>query len=81
VSPKVAARLAARQQRPELFGRELEVLRFLVKGRSNKEIAIALGLSEDTVKAHLKTLFAKLAVKNRTEAAIVAIRHGIVHIE
>lgn len=78
---KVAARLAARQQRPELIGRELEVLRFLAKGRSNKEIAVAVGLSEDTIKAHLKTLFAKLAVKSRTEAAIVAIHLGIVHVE
>jgi two-component system NarL family response regulator len=79
--PKVAARLAARRQRPELKAREMEVLQLLVKGRSNKEIGTSLFISEDTVKAHIKTLFAKLDVQDRTEAAIMAIRQGIVHFE
>lgn len=79
--PKVAERLAARQQRAELSQREMEVLQLLTKGRSNKEIGSALFVCEDTVKAHLKTLFAKLGVQDRTEAAISAIRHGIVHLE
>jgi two-component system NarL family response regulator len=79
--PKLAKRLAERQQRADLSGREMEVLQLLIKGRSNKEIAGALFLSEDTIKAHLKTLFAKLKVQDRTEAAISAIRHGIVHLE
>ena len=78
---KVAERLAARQQRPDLSQRELEVLQLLTKGRSNKEIAASLFVSEDTIKAHLKSLFSKLKVKDRTEAAISAIRHGIVHLE
>jgi two-component system NarL family response regulator len=78
---KVAERLAARRQRPDLSERELEVLQMLLKGCSNKEIGSALFISEDTVKAHLKTLFVKLDVKDRTEAAISAIRHGIVHLE
>ncbi|HSU56457.1 MAG TPA: response regulator transcription factor [Candidatus Dormibacteraeota bacterium] len=78
---KVAERLAARRQRPDLSARETEVLKLLLKGCSNKEISSALFISEDTVKAHLKTLFVKLAVKDRTEAAISAIRHGIVHLE
>lgn len=81
LSPKVAARLAARQQRAELSQRELEVLQLLVKGRSNKEISTALFISEDTVKAHLKTLFVKLHVQDRTQAAISAVRHGIVPLE
>jgi DNA-binding NarL/FixJ family response regulator len=51
-----------------------------VKGRSNKEIAAALGISEETAKSHLKGLFAKLGVRDRTDAAIQAIRHGIVHL-
>ena len=59
----------------------MEVLQLLIKGRSNKEIGNALFLSEDTVKAHFKTLFAKLKVQDRTEAAISAIRHGIVHLD
>jgi DNA-binding NarL/FixJ family response regulator len=78
---KTARRLADREQRARLSGREMDVLQFLVKGRSNKEIAHSLFLSEDTVKAHLKTLFAKLHVQDRTEAAISAIRQGIVHLD
>jgi len=46
-----------------------------------KEIASALFISEETVKSHLKTLFGKLGVRDRTDAAISAIRHGIVHLE
>jgi DNA-binding NarL/FixJ family response regulator len=79
--PKLAARLAARQQRPELSPREMDVLQLLVKGRSNKEIGAALFVCEDTVKAHFRTLFVKLGVQDRTEAAITAIRHGIVHLD
>lgn len=78
---KVAERLAARRERPDLSEREREVLQLLIKGRSNKEISSALFISEDTVKAHLKTLFVKLDVQDRTEAAITAIRQGIVHLE
>ena len=69
------------QQRPELSRRELEVLQLLIKGRSNQEIGASLFLCEDTVKAHFKTRFNKLKVQNRTEAAISAIRLGIVHLE
>ncbi len=81
LSDKLAQRLAERQQRPELTQREMDVLQMLIKGRSNKEIGTALFLCEDTVKAHFKTLFAKLKVQDRTEAAIHAIRHGIVHLD
>ena len=59
----------------------MEVLQLLIKGRSNKEMAQSLFITEDTVKARLKTLFSKLKVHDRTEAAISAIRHGIVHLE
>lgn len=78
---RVAERLAARKQRADLSAREMDVLRLLIKGRSNKEIGSSLYVSEDTVKAHLKTLFAKLNVRDRTEAAITAIRYGIVHLD
>jgi len=81
LSQRVAERLAERRRRSDLTEREMEVLQFLVKGRSNKEIAAALNLAEVTVKAHLKTLFIKFGVKDRTEAAISAVRHGIVHLE
>jgi DNA-binding NarL/FixJ family response regulator len=79
--PNVANLLDERRQREELSQREHEVLVLLTKGRSNKEISAELHLSEDTVKYHLKTLFAKLGVQDRTQAAISAIRHGIVHLE
>lgn len=80
LAPKLAQRLAQRQKRPELSQREMEVLHLLVRGRSNKEIASSLFITEDTVKAHLKTLFVKLGVQDRTDAAITAIRQGIVHL-
>ncbi len=80
-SEKLSRRLAERQPRPELTQREMDVLQMLIKGRSNREIGTALFLCEDTVKAHFKTLFAKLKVQDRTEAAISAIRHGIVHLD
>ncbi len=81
LSANVANRLAKRLQREELNQRELEALHFLVKGHSNKEIAAKLFISEDTVKTHLKNLFHKLNVQDRTEAAITAIRLGIVHLD
>lgn len=81
LSEQVRQRLAERSQRQQLTEREREVLEALVKGRSNKEIACGLFISEQTVKSHLKTLFAKLNVSDRTEAAVAAIRHGIVHLE
>ena len=76
----VAERLAERRRRQDLTSREIEVLQLLVKGRSNKEIASDLSIAEDTVKSHLKTLFAKLEVRDRTAAAIRAIRLGIVRL-
>ncbi len=79
--PAVANRLANRLRRENLTQRELEVLQLIVKGRSNKEIAAALFISEDTVKSRLKSLFTKLDVQDRTEAAITAVRHGIVHLD
>ncbi len=79
--PKVANRLANRLQRADLSAIEMEVLQLLMKGRSNKEMSQSLSITEDTVKARLKTLFTKLKVHDRTEAAISAIRHGIVHLE
>ncbi len=77
----VADRLTERARREQLTERERDVLESLIKGRSNKEIAASLFISEDTVKSHLKTLFAKLRVHDRTGAAIEAIRHGIVYLK
>ena len=79
--PGVLSRRDERARREDLTDREMQVLQLIVKGRSNKEISSALFISEDTVKFHLKALFMKLGVQDRTEAAINAIRHGIVHLE
>jgi DNA-binding NarL/FixJ family response regulator len=81
VPPRIAERLAERAQRQSLSPREQEVLQLLVRGRSNKEIGAQLFISDETVKSHLKTLFAKLKVHDRNNAAITAVRHGIIHLE
>jgi DNA-binding NarL/FixJ family response regulator len=78
---QVEQRLRERMRRPELTQREMAVLELLFKGRSNKEIAEDLEISEDTVKFRLKGLFSKLGVADRTAAVVAALRHGIVHME
>jgi len=74
------ARPAARAPRgnpgERLSPRETEILGFLAQGKSNKEIAAALTLTENTVKSHLKSILAKLHVENRVQAATYALRHG-----
>jgi DNA-binding NarL/FixJ family response regulator len=64
-----------------LTGREREVLAELARGRSNREIARALGVSEKTVKAHVSSILAKLGVQDRTQAALLAVRHEIVGLQ
>jgi DNA-binding NarL/FixJ family response regulator len=81
LSPDVKARLAARAAQPTLTPREVQVLKLVAKGHRNKEIASLLGISEETVPVHLKSIFAKLKVNERTAAVNVALRRGIVHIE
>lgn len=76
----LAKRFAARVRRKDLSPRELEVLGLIVAGRSNKEIASDLSIGEESVKSYLRSLFHKLGVADRTQAAVEAIRHGIVHI-
>jgi len=78
---QVAQRLSEWSQRQQLTERERDVLEYLIRGRSNKEIASSLCIAEDTVKSHLKMLFTKLRVRDRTGAAVEAIRHGIVHLK
>ena len=76
----VAERLAGRVGGSELTGRELEVLEQIVRGRSNKEIAAALSISEATVKSHVNNILSKLGVDDRTQAATTALQRGIVHL-
>jgi two-component system, NarL family, response regulator len=77
----VAARLAKRVPSGDLSPREMEVLRLIVQGHSNKEIADSLHLSESTVKNHVNSLFTKLQVKDRTQAATVALKRGMVMLD
>ena len=79
--PSVAGILTQRLNRKDLTERELEVLKLIVRGRSNKEIASDMAISERTVKFHLVGIFEKLKVLDRTQAAIEAIRHGLVQID
>ncbi|MCM3094323.1 MULTISPECIES: response regulator [unclassified Cytobacillus] len=66
-----------RQPLEELTKRELEVLREIAKGKSNKEIASSLFITEKTVKTHVSNLLSKLELSDRTQAALYAVRHGI----
>jgi DNA-binding NarL/FixJ family response regulator len=85
LQPGVAARLLERMSgtggNEELSARELEVLRLLVAGDSNKAIAQRLILTENTVKSHLSHIFNKLGVQSRAEAVAVALQRGLVPLE
>jgi DNA-binding NarL/FixJ family response regulator len=75
--PAIAAILRARRSRPALSPRENDVLRCLVRGLANKEIADFLGLAEPTIKMHLVSLFEKLGARDRTQAAMLAVQRGL----
>jgi len=76
----VSKRLSERPPHSELSARELEVMKLIVKGLSNKEIGDSLGISEATVKWHLNIIFSRLNVSDRTQATVAALQRGIVHL-
>ena len=76
----VAAELGQYALQDELSARELDVLRRLAQGGSNRDIGTELGLSEDTVKTHMKAILSKLQAADRTQAVVIAIRRGIVDV-
>jgi two-component system NarL family response regulator len=78
VDPSLTSVLAARLSHRSLTARELEVLRMVAKGLSNKEIAAALNIAEITVKQHVSHVLEKLGVKDRTQAATEALKRGII---
>jgi two-component system, NarL family, response regulator len=78
LAPEAAAKLADRMTSPQLTPREVAVLELVARGKSNKEIGTMLSLAEGTVKTHLKRIYEKLGVGDRTEAALVAVQRGIV---
>lgn len=77
----VAGRLAERLRRPDLTERELEVLRLVAAGNSNKDIAATLSIEVGTVKLHVGKILEKLHARDRTEAATMAIQAGIVWLD
>jgi two-component system NarL family response regulator len=77
----VAGRLAERLRRPDLTSRELEVLRLVAAGNSNKDIAHTLSIEVGTVKLHVGKILEKLHARDRTEAATMAIQAGIVWLD
>ena len=85
LSPQAAARLMREVRAPEspevLTEREIEVLRMLAQGQSNKEIARSLAIGEKTVKTHVSSILGKLGVPSRTQAALYAVRIGLVTVD
>jgi DNA-binding NarL/FixJ family response regulator len=80
IPPALAAKLASRMSGEELTTREVDVLKLLARGRSNKEIGADLFISETTVKSHMRGIFAKLNVMSRTEAIAAANRRGLIQL-
>ncbi len=91
VAPQLAGKLASIIQQktkgdenPDsifacLSPREMEILRHLTEGQSNKRIALDLGISDGTVKLHVKSILKKLGLHSRVEAAVLAVREGLTH--
>lgn len=77
--PKRAPLVGSRGQ--VLTRREEDVMRMLGKGMKNRDIAAALGISDETIQAHMRSIFVKLEVHDRTTALAVALRRGIIHLD
>ena len=81
IPPEIADRVLPGASAEELTEREVEVLRRIAEGASNREIAQQLGIGESTVKTHVNHLLGKLGVTDRTKALVLALKRGLVHIE
>lgn len=80
VPSEITQRLNQRNPQSELSGREHQVLALMAQGNSNKAIAHALGIKEATVKQHVGVILARLNVEDRTQAVLMALRRGLVHL-
>ncbi|MBD8880796.1 response regulator transcription factor [Rhodanobacter sp. 7MK24] len=80
ISPDAASDLAEHVGGDVLSERELQVLDRAARGNGNKQIASKLGISEDTVKSHMKSILSKLDANDRTHAVVTALKRGIIHI-
>jgi DNA-binding NarL/FixJ family response regulator len=78
VTAEVASEVALHAAEDRLSDREIDVLTAVASGKSNKQVARELSVSEDTVKGHLKIIFTKLGVADRTQAVMIAMRRGII---
>jgi two-component system NarL family response regulator len=81
IPPEIATLVASRRAEDALSPRELEVLRLIAKGRSNKEVGAALFITEGTVKAHVVHILGKLHAIDRTQAVTTALRRGLIALE
>jgi DNA-binding NarL/FixJ family response regulator len=81
IPPEIAERVLPGPAAEELTEREVEVLRRIAEGLSNREIGEQLGISESTVKTHVNRLLGKLGVTDRTKALVLALKRGLVHID
>jgi RNA polymerase sigma factor (sigma-70 family) len=79
ISAEIQARLDERAGRPRVTPREVEILELISQGLRDKEIAEAIGISENTVYVHVKNILAKLGARDRTAAVRAAMRRGIIH--
>jgi DNA-binding NarL/FixJ family response regulator len=80
IPPNITALLDASKDLPRLTDREVDVVQLIARGMRNKEIAFALGITEQTAKVHVKNILAKLNVSDRTAVVAKAVRRGIIHI-
>jgi len=80
IPPRIGQKLVETMNRPALSGRELDIIKLVAEGRSNKEIGDRLGITEGTVKTHIKNLLKKLQAPGRTAAVREAVHRGIVQL-
>ena len=81
ISSSIGERLASTLHGPKLTDREIEIMKFMLGGKANKEIGASLTITEGTVKVHVRHIFKKLGAGGRTEAIRIALERGIVHLE
>jgi DNA-binding NarL/FixJ family response regulator len=80
IPPEIAAELADHAADDQLTAREIEVLRLIASGNANKIVADHLSITEETVKAHVKSILSKLDANDRTHAVTIALKRGIIEL-
>lgn len=81
LSPEAALKLAGRTANCQLTDREMDVLRLIAEGKSNKEIGYKLGVAQNTVKIHIQNIMGKMNVNDRTLIVMTALQRGLIHID